>query len=509
MEAGLKSGDRLITAAELEEQACRLASGFEQQGIGQGDAIALLLRNDVAFFQASLAAAMLGAYAVPINWHFKAQEIDYILRDCGAKLLVAHRDLLNALNSDFPEGLAVLPVDCPPEIRNSYGIPVEDAPEDGFHWQEWVMSNPVWSEEPRPNLGSVLYTSGTTGNPKGVMREPQEGVAQERMLAMVKACWAFSPGDAIRTVITGPVYHSAPNFYALSAVRAGGFVMLQPRFDAEELLAYIDSYKISHLHMVPTMFSRLLALPHDVRSKYDLSSLVCVAHGAAPCSAEMKKAMIDWWGPVFHEYYGGTETGGITCATSEDSLKKPGSVGRPIPGADIAILDENKKPVPTGETGEIYMWIKDFPNFTYKNKPEKRAEVEANGLVTLGDVGYLDEEGYLYLCDRVRDMVISGGVNIYPAEIEGVLHQMPEIKDCAVFGIPDSQYGESLCTHIEFEAGRTLTRGDVISFLQERLANYKVPRTIEFVDSLPREDTGKIFKRKIRDTYWQNEKRAI
>jgi long-chain acyl-CoA synthetase len=313
----------------------------------------------------------------------------------------------------------------------------------------------------------------------------------------------------MRTVITGPVYHSAPNFYALYAAQSGGLVILQPRFDPEELLALVAEHRITHLHMVPTMFVRLLKLPEAVKQRYDLSSLEFVVHAAAPCPPEVKRRMIEWWGPVINEYYGGTETGAVVFVTSQEALKKPGTVGRPLDFSTVRIYDEAGGVLPQGEIGEVYVWLDGWPDFTYRGLDAQRREVGRDGLVSCGDIGYLDADGYLFLCDRSRDMVISGGVNIYPAEIEAVLIDMPGVQDCAVFGIPDEEFGESLCAYVQPEAGQDLTPDEVRSWLQPRLANYKLPRTIEFAAELPREDSGKIFKRRLREPYWADAGRSI
>jgi len=303
-------------------------------------------------------------------------------------------------------------------------------------------------------------------------------------------------------VITGPLYHAAPNTFGLSAVKAGALAILQPRFDPERLLQLVDRYRITHLHMVPTMFVRLLRLPEEVKRKYDLSSLEWVAHGAAPCPVDVKRRMIDWWGPVITEYYGGTETGVGVLHTAHEALRKPGTVGRPLPGASVRIYDEAGNLLPPGQVGEIYLWMQGWPDFTYHNMPEKRRECGRDGLVSLGDVGYLDADGYLFLCDRKRDMVIFAGTNIYPAEIEAELIAMPGVHDCAVFGIPDDEYGERLAAHIEPHPGAFLTAEAVREFLSKRLASHKIPHVIKFETGLPREDSGKIMKRKLREPYW-------
>jgi long-chain acyl-CoA synthetase len=261
--------------------------------------------------------------------------------------------------------------------------------------------------------------------------------------------------------------------------------------------------------MVPTMFIRLLKLPEAVRRKYDTSSLRHVVHAAAPCPAEAKRAMIEWWGPVIHEYYGSTESSALTFATSEDALKKPGTVGRVLDGVELRFLDESGDALPQGEIGEIYSRTQGNPDFTYHNKPEKRAEIERDGFITSGDVGYIDSDGYVFLCDRKRDMVISGGVNIYPAEIEAALHAVPGVHDCAVFGIPDDEFGEALMAVVEPQPGVTLNIANVRAQLRTSLADYKVPKHVEIQPHLPREDSGKIFKRRLRDPYWEKAGRRI
>jgi long-chain acyl-CoA synthetase len=402
-------------------------------------------------------------------------------------------------------------VPTPPEIAAAYGIPaaLTRVPAGCRDWNDWVQAQPVWTEPPRPSRSNILYTSGTTGRPKGVKREPATPEKQQCMARMVSTIMDIRPGNNMRTVITGPVYHSAPNFYALSAVREGGFVILQPRFNAVELLEMIERHRITHLHMVPTMFVRLLQLPEEAKRRYDLSSLKFVAHAAAPCSAEVKRRMIEWWGPVINEYYGATETGGCVFHTSEEALRKPGTVGRAYEGCIVKILDPQGRELPPNTVGEVFMRIMGFPEFTYHKLDEKRREIERAGLITAGDVGYLDEDGYLFLCDRVRDMIISGGVNIYPAEIEAALITMPGVKDCAVFGIPDDEFGERVAAYVEPLDGVTLDEGAVRAFLRERLAAFKVPKLIRFETGLPREDSGKIFKRKLRAPHWEKAGRQI
>jgi long-chain acyl-CoA synthetase len=319
----------------------------------------------------------------------------------------------------------------------------------------------------------------------------------------------FGLHQDMRALVPGPLYHSAPNAYALRAGRVAELLVLMPKFDAEETLKLIEQYRIDTVLMVPTMFIRILRLPDDVRRKYDLSSLRFVVHSAAPCPIDVKRQMIDWLGPIIWEYYGGTETGSLTIVSSEEWLAKPGTVGRPLPYAHLQIQDDAGKVLPPGATGEIYSRVDLTAEFTYQNLPEKRAEVERDGYLTGGDVGFLDPDGFLFLCDRKRDMIISGGVNIYPAEIEAVLQSIPGVQDCAVFGVPDSDFGEAVMAAIEPRPGHSLKPDDVRSMLISRLASYKVPRHIEIHRTLPREDSGKIFKRKLRDPFWQNSGRQI
>jgi len=313
----------------------------------------------------------------------------------------------------------------------------------------------------------------------------------------------------VRALLPGPLYHSAPNSFGLRSGRLGGALVLMPRFDPEEFLRLIQDQKIDTIFMVPTMFIRLLKLPEQVRKKYDTSSLRHIVHAAAPCPAEAKRAMIEWWGPVIYEYYGSTESSALTFANSDDALRKPGTVGRILGGVELRFLGENGDFLPQGEIGEIYSRVTDNPDFTYHNKPEKRAEIERDGFITSGDVGYIDEDGHVFICDRKRDMVISGGVNIYPAEIEAALHAIPGVHDCAVFGIPDDEFGEALMAVVEPQAGATLDVAAIRAQLKASLAGYKVPKHVEILKHLPREDSGKIFKRRLRDPYWERVGRRI
>ncbi len=510
MSGSITSGGRTVTAAELMARARRAAGGFAALGIGAGDSVALILRNDIAAFEANHAAFMLGAFPVPVNWHYTGDEARYVIEDSGAKAVLIHADLLARLGPDLPPGVPVLVVETPPEIAAAYGIDAAlcGVPGDATGWTDWRQKQEPWPGEPVANRSSMIYTSGTTGRPKGVRRgAPVDEAAQAAMGNLYRDVLGIKPG--IRAAITGPLYHSAPAAVSNRALAVGGSLVLQPRFDAQDLLRLIEAHRITTMHMVPTMFVRLLRLPAAVRAKYDLSSLEWVIHGAAPCPPQIKAAMIDWWGPIIHEYYGSTEAGVITHADSAECIARPGTVGRPVETATLRIYGPDGAELGPGGIGEIYARVGAVPDFTYQNRPEAREEVERDGLITNGDIGYFDEDGYLYLCDRKRDMVISGGVNIYPAEIEAVLIDMPGVRDCAVFGIPDEEFGEALAAVIEPEPGATLDAGATQAWLRERQAGYKTPRIIEFRTDLPREDSGKIFKRKLRDPYWEGAGRAI
>jgi long-chain acyl-CoA synthetase len=506
------SGEREISREMLLGRALRAAGGFAALGVAPGGTVALVLRNDFPFFEASYAAQMLGAYCVPVNWHGKAPEIGYVLRDCGAKVVVAHADLLPQILPVLSGGVTLLTVPTPPEIAAAYALPADQcaAPAGAAVWDEWLTGYAPLANPGVGGISSMIYTSGTTGNPKGVKRLNLGPEFVQIVGVVAREVLGFEPEKPVRTVITGPLYHSAPNFYGLHAVREGALAILEPRFDPEELLRLIEQYRITHLHVVPTMFVRLLHLSEEVRKRYDLSSLVRVVHGAAPCPMHVKQAMIDWWGPVITEYYGGTETGFVTFHTTEEALRKPGTVGRPLPGVIIRVYDDDGRELPPGEIGEVYSWLDVGElNFTYHGMPDQRAAIERNGVVSIGDVGYLDEEGYLFLCDRKRDMVISAGVNIYPAEIEAALLLIPGVRDCAVFGIPHEEFGETVCAYVEPEPDAALDEAALRAFLSEHLADFKVPRVIRFETGLPREDSGKIMKRKLREPYWEATGRRI
>jgi long-chain acyl-CoA synthetase len=477
-------GDRERSREEVIERSKRLAGRLAAAGVGPGDAVAFLLRNDFPVLEANLAVRQLDTYGVPINWHWHKDEIAYVLRDCAPRLLIGHRDLLERMAEAIPEGVRVLSVGGGP-AGEDYDLAIAaSAPNEGQG----------------SGLGSsMVYTSGTTGRPKAVRRLPASGeeMAQRgRVLAII-----HDTAPENRALVTGPLYHLFSEAILLATFRAGGSVAIMERFDPEECLRLIERHRITHSALVPTLFVRLLRLPEAVRRRYDLSSLRHVVHSGAPCPPEIKRAMLDWWGPVLHETYGSTETGVVTKIGPEEWRERPGSVGRPVLTGEVRILGEDGKWAGPGMVGDVYLRIHGTPDFTFHGAPEKRAAVEKDGLITCGDIGWLDEQGYLFLCDRRVDMLISGGVNIYPAEVEAALLAHPEIADCAVFGVPDAEYGEAVAAYVQVTDESALDPDGVVAFARGRLAGYKTPRHVIITPRLPREETGKIMKRRLREQF--------
>jgi long-chain acyl-CoA synthetase len=505
----IQTAHRRLTLEELSERAAKVAAGLEATAGPDGATVAIMLRNDIPFIETVLAVNRVGGYYVPINWHQKGEEVNYILSDSQATHIVIHSDLLDGVRDAIPEDLTLLVVATPHEICEAYAVPPDKAgpPADGLEWEFWLQQYGPLAERAVPSRGSIVYTSGTTGRPKGVKRDAVRDEDRE-MYAELRRQW-FGHRPGMRTAIIGPLYLSVQASYAMAAISACGDALLTPRFDAEQVLRLIEGERLTHLHLVPTMMARLLGLPQEVRQKYDLSSLEFVIHGAAPCSPQIKRLMIEWWGPIIHEYYGTSEAGMVSRASSEEWLRREGTVGRPWPGRVVKIYDAEGNVLPPNTGGEVYMSLGLMPDFTYHNAEHRRAEIERDGLITNGDIGYLDEEGYLFICDRKHDVVISGGVNIYPAEVEAVLTTHPDVFDCAVFGIPDEEFGEALIAMVQPLGGSALSVAELNAFARTRLANFKVPRRFEISEALPRDDSGKIFKRLLREPFWSQTGRRI
>jgi long-chain acyl-CoA synthetase len=470
-------------------------------GVERGGSVAFLLRNEVAFFEAWIATTLVGAAPVPINWHSREEEVQHILSDSNAKVVVADADLALKYHSAL-ESRQVLVVG-----DSAFPVGLRGDRPDGLDWESWATAFAPTDGAPAPTAPTLVYSSGTTGTPKGIRRfprSPDQAAAYGRIARDV-----YGIESHMRTVVTTPLYHSAPLFHGMAALMAGGSLVLQPRFDAAELLSMVDRYRVSNLLLVPTMFVRLLELPEATRGAHDLSSLRHVIHGAAPCPPEVKRKMIEWWGPIIHEYYGCTESGIVTAADSVTWLERPGTVGRPVERSTVVILDETGRQQPAAVAGEIFLRNPDAADFTYENLDSERKAIERDGLITCGDIGYLDADGYLFLLDRKKDMVISGGVNIYPAEIEAELLKIGGVADCAVFGIPDPDLGEVLAALVTIAEGSGLDAAEIRKQLEHGLGRLKIPRVIEVRDRLPRDPNGKVLKRELRDPYWSGMDRRV
>lgn len=495
-------GERLSSEV-FDQQVAQAAAVLEGAGIGPGDVVALMMRNRPDTLALMLAVRRLGAQWCPVNWHFKTEEVAYILGDCGAKVFVVDAAVRATLN-----GLALDPF---PGLR-AFVVPADGEDSDPTlpvvpNWTEACATAMPSSTPAQPPRGAMFYTSGTTGRPKGIRRAPATSEQAAAGLAVLRHVLGFEPG--MRALVSAPLYHSAPNSFSIGAAQEGAELHIEARFDAERTLQLIEQHRITHAYLVPTMYVRMLRLPRAVRERHDLRSMRFVSSTGSPCPPDVKRAMIEWWGPVIHEAYGSSELGYMTRLSSEEALRKPGSAGRPLPGVQLAILDEAGQPLPQGVAGSIYVHQPAYADFSYIGNDAARQRMERQGLKTLGDVGYLDEDGFLFIVDRAADMVISGGVNIYPAEIEAALLGMPGVADCAVFGIPDAEFGESLLAAVQPEPGADVDTESVRAYLRPRLADYKLPRQVTLHEQLPREDTGKVFKRKLREPYWAGQTRRV
>ena len=490
-----------LSYGQFVADADRYAKGLQALGLRAGSCVAMMLPNSADALTLFFAAFETGLYIVPVNWHLAAAEIAHILRDSGSEVFVAHERFARVATD--AADLAGIPG------RARFGV--GDVP--GFApLAELGAGEPEGSPRDRTAGAPMVYTSGTSGRPKGVRRPltGQDPYEVPLMSSGFFGVFGIKPFDGHVHICCSPLYHTAVLNFSVISLQLGHPVVLMDRFDAEEMLRLIDRYRCTHSHMVPTQFRRLLALPEETRARYDVSSLRAMIHGAAPCPHEVKRAMLDWWGPVVIEYYAASEGGGAVIM-AEEWLRKPGSVGRPWPYSEIKVLGDDKREVPAGETGLVYMRMGNA-EFSYYNDDKKTEEARAGNLFTVGDIGYLDEDGYLYLCDRKSDMIISGGVNIYPAEVESELTGHPAVGDAAVFGIPHDEWGEEVKAVIEPAPGYTPSAeltAELLEFLGGRVAKFKLPRSIDYVDKLPRQDNGKLYKRKLRDPYWASREKSI
>ncbi|MFO1014188.1 MAG: acyl-CoA synthetase [Caulobacteraceae bacterium] len=487
--------DEVLTYKQLNDRSNQLAQLFWARGLRHGDHIAVFMENHIRFMEVVWAAFRSGLYVTTVNRYLPADEAAYIVNDCMAKALItssARREVIAEMTSMIPN--------CPIRLMLDGTIPGWEAYEEAVDAQPATPLAEEWMGE------SMLYSSGTTGRPKGILRPLPKRHPSEAFALRQQANRYGVTSDSVY-LSPAPLYHAAPLAYVLNVQSFGGTVVMLEKFDPEFALAMIDKHKVTHSQWVPTMFVRMLKLPVDVRTRYELSSHQVAIHAAAPCPVDVKREMIGWWGPILFEYYAGTEGTGSTFIDSEDWLKHPGSVGRAAVGT-LRVCDEDGNVLGPGEEGLVY-FEREAVLFEYHNDPGKTASSrhpkhpEWNAL---GDVGYLDEDGYLYLTDRKAFMIISGGVNIYPQAIEDALVTHPKVGDVAVFGVPDAEMGEAVKAVIEPAPGVAPTdelAAELLAFARGKLAHYMAPKSIDFIVEMPRLPTGKLYKRLLKDQYWQ------
>ncbi len=485
--------ERTRSFGELLDRARRFAGLLRHTyGIEPGGHAAMVMGNRVEFVELLLGAQLAGVWLTPVNWHLTAGEVGYIVEDSGSGLLVADPDY---------EATARAATDRPVLVA---GDELDAA---------LAEVEPLEVDPDGPAGGSMLYTSGTTGRPKGVKR-PRTAALGPTLAASGLAGPALGFDGKGPHLVTGPLYHAAPLGFATIDLHNGAPLVIMPRFDPAQMLRLITERQVRSTHLVPIMFVRALRLPEEDRAAFDPSSLNTVLHGAAPVSPQVKAEMIEWWGEVIVEYWGSTEGGVFTLVGAKEWLERPGTVGKALPSYEVFAVDDDGRRLPPGEVGTLYCRsVRSTEVFEYHGDPDKtrKAHLEP-GVFTMGDVGRVDEDGYVFLSDRAADMIISGGVNIYPAEIESVLIQHPAVRDVAVFGIPDEEWGEQVKAAVELAEGHTPSSGleaEILAFARQHLGGYKVPRSVDFEEALPRHPTGKLYKRLLRDKYWQREGKFI
>jgi long-chain acyl-CoA synthetase len=500
----MEDSPETLTYGALESASNRFAHALAALGVEPGDVVAVMLENSLEFAVAWWGTIRSGMYLTPINWHLLDSEVEYVLRNSEAKVLVT---------GPGTAAVADRAAERVPGLKRVQVGLGTDAGDDLLDFARLLESQPYTRIAKEMAGAPMFYSSGTTGQPKGIKArlsgEHPSKVASVAYLMVTN----FGMREGDRYLNPAPLYHGAPASFSFGAHAIGATSVVMRRFDPERALALIESQRITISQWVPTMFQRMLRLDEETKRKYDLSSMRVAVHAAAPCSPTVKKAMIDWWGPILLEYYGATECG-ATVITSEEWLKRPGSVGRPwSAGTKMAVLDvETRQPVPQGAEGLVYFEPLDSHRIEYYKDPERTAGIYHEGMVTAGDIGLLDEDGYLYLTDRLSNMIISGGVNIYPQEIEYCLLDHPSVLDVAVFGIPDAEFGEQVKAVVQtaegYEPGDDLSR-ELTEYCRGRLAHFKVPRSFDFVDQMPRDDNGKLYKRRLREAYWAGHDTSI
>jgi len=493
--------------AALQERTNRLIHALRAAGLGAGDTVALLARNRREYFEVMAAGMHAGIFVVPVNWHWVARELAYVIDNSDAAALIVDEVYVD---------VAEEAVRAPETGRCRLRVVIGDRRAAGFAGYETLLAAHAADEPPDQQAGApMFYTSGTTGFPKGVRTGVVPvGTDPAALAALAQGLLGLLgvPADGV-SLLCGPAYHSAQWAFSMLPLAAGSTIVMRHRFDPEETLALIDEYRVTNLHLVPTQFIRMLKLPESTRAAFRGDSLVVAIHGAAPCPPQVKRQMLAWWGNRITEYYGGTEGGFLTIITGDEWLRKPGSVGRATPVVELLIVRDDGTLAGPNEPGHIYFRSRLGADFRYhKDAAKTEAAHREPGVGTLGDVGYLDDDGYLFLSDRKIDMIISGGVNIYPAEIESVLVTHPAVADAAVFGIPHEEFGEEVKAAVELAPGFVPSDGlaeELIAHVRSQLAGYKAPRSVDFESQLPRAPTGKLMKRLLRDRYWQAAGRAI
>ncbi|MDJ0920403.1 MAG: acyl-CoA synthetase [Henriciella sp.] len=490
-----------VTFSELDRRSNQIAHAFRALGLNHGDTLAIFAENSARYFEICWAAQRAGLYYVCISSRLTTPEVEYILGNSGARLLIASHGLRDVASD----------VAAKTKLDAYWSI---DGAIDGYTALENLRSTypetPIADERAGADM---LYSSGTTGTPKGIRAPLPQDPAIDSTNAMTMIAQALFKTSADGIYLSpAPLYHAAPLRWCMAMTKFGMTLIIMEKFDAEAFLAAIETHKVTHTQLVPTMFVKMLKLPEEVRTKYDVSSLVAAVHAAAPCPIPVKEQMIDWWGPVIEEYYAGSEGNGMTWANSEQWLAHKGTVGIPIYG-ELHVCDENGDEVPTGEEGQIYFGGTPAP--TYHNDPEKTKGAlnpKHTDWSSLGDVGKVDEDGFLYLTDRKAFMIISGGVNIYPQEAENILITHPSVADVAVIGVPDEEFGEAVKAVVQPMPGVTQSdelADDILEYCRARLAKIKCPKSVDFDPELPRHPTGKLYKRLVRDRYWGNKNSRI
>ncbi len=481
------TGER--TFSELDANVCRAARALRAAGLAAGDAVAVVMTNRPEFAEVVHACLRTGLRYTPINWHLTADEIRYIVKDCGATAVIGDAALAGVL-ADATRG-------CPAVgARWAVGGDI-----DGFEPYAEVIGSHSAEDLEDPVLGNrMLYTSGTTGRPKGVLRPPRYSTGLKGLTDAPR----YEAGTGQRNLCTGPLYHGGPLIYSLTMPLSQGVgVVLMERWDAAHALELIEQHRITHTHMVPTMFYRLLRLPEEVRRGADVSSMQYIVHGAAPCTVAAKQAMIDWFGPILWEYFAATEGAGASIGP-EEWLAHPGSVGRPPTADHVVIRDADGEVCPPGVPGAIHIKRVQGADFEYFGDPEKTASARRGDHFAIGDIGYLDDDGYLFITDRDADVIVSGGVNIYPAEVEQVLLTHPSVHDAVVIGVPNDEFGEEVMAVIEAADGvgpSDTFAAELIAYCRERTAHFKCPRSVEVIELIPRQDNGKLYRNQLRDQY--------